>query len=58
MDKDISDMMKKFSDMMGNSSFNNNSNESSANFSGIDMNTILKLKTAMDNVNKREWSQK
>lgn len=54
MDKDISDMMKKFSDMMGNSSFNNNSNDSSASFSGIDMNTILKLKTAMDNVNKRK----
>ncbi len=54
MDNDISEMMKKFSDMMENSAFDNKSNESSNNFSGLDMNTILKLKLAMDNINKRK----
>lgn len=43
MDKDISDMMNKFSDMMGGSSQSNSPN--------IDMNTILKLKSVMDKMN-------
>ena len=46
MDSDISEMMKKFSDMMGNSSSSNNQNS----FPDFDINTMLKLKSVMDSM--------
>ena len=55
MDKDFSDMMSKFSDMMG--SLGNNTNQahtqtqSQNNSFNFDINTFIKLKSVMDKMN-------
>ena len=51
MANNIADMMNKFSDMMGNSSPENNSSSASPS---IDMETILKMKTLMEQMNRRD----
>ena len=51
MDNDISEMMKNFSDMMKSSSDASNSS------SNIDINTILKIKSVMDNMKNENDSR-
>ena len=51
MANNISDMMNKFSDMMGNSDSGNSNNSSGPS---IDMETILKLKGVMEQMNRRD----
>ena len=58
MDKDFSEMMNKFSDMMGNFSSGTSSNSNQFNNSfqnnnsfNFDINTFMKLKSVMDSMN-------
>ena len=52
MDNDISEMMRKFSDMMNNSKDANTSETSGFSTNGnIDINTILKIKSIIDKMN-------
>ena len=55
MDKDFSDMMNKFSDMMGSWSTNSNQkqsqNQTQSNSFNFDINTFIRLKSVMDKMN-------
>lgn len=53
MDKDISDMMSKFSDMMKDNNQTSQSNLEANKWAtpGFDINTILKMKSIMDKMN-------
>ena len=58
MDKDFSDMMNKFADMMGasasdknNNSYNNSKNNSNVNSFNFDIANFVRLKAVMDKMN-------
>ena len=47
------DMLNNFSNMMNSSNNNSNQSSSDSNNINIDMNTVLKMKSIMDNINNK-----